>query len=66
MTNVGPRGPRDRSPAQSVHAGRRISYLRATRQYDGRRVTIRESRGGWKYEACLSGYHPSRPPVVPG
>lgn len=33
---------------------RQIAELRATRPYDGRRVTLRESRGGWKYEG-LSG-----------
>jgi hypothetical protein len=29
---------------------RQIAELRASRPYDGRRVTLRESRGGWKYE----------------
>lgn len=27
----------------------RIAALHATRPYDGRRVTLHESRGGWKY-----------------
>jgi len=27
-----------------------IADLRASRPYDGRRVTLRENRGGWRYE----------------
>ena len=37
-------------PTQSPDAQRQIIELRATRPYDGRRVTVCESRGGWKFE----------------
>jgi hypothetical protein len=33
---------------------RQIAELRASRPYDGRRVTLREKRGGWRY-AGVSG-----------
>ena len=38
------------APILSPDIQRRIADLRATRPYDGRRLTLRESRGGWKYE----------------
>jgi len=38
----------------STDIQRHITELRASRPYDGRRVTLRESRGGWKYTG-LSG-----------
>ena len=38
------------APSLSSDTQRMIADLRATRPYDGRRVTLRESRGGWKYE----------------
>ena len=37
-------------PILSPDTQQRIADLRATRPYDGRRVTLRESRGGWKFE----------------
>ena len=33
----------------SPNIRRMIAELRASRPYDGRRVTLRESRGGWSY-----------------
>ena len=42
------------APAQSPDIQRQLAELRASRPYDGRRVTLRESRGGWKYQG-LSG-----------
>lgn len=41
-------------PILSSNIQRQIAELRATRPYDGRRVTLHESRGGWKYTG-LSG-----------
>lgn len=38
------------APSLSSDAQRLIADLRATRPYDGRRVTLCESRGGWKFE----------------
>ncbi len=37
-------------PMLSPDSQHHIAKLRATRPYDGRRVTLRESRGGWRYE----------------
>lgn len=37
------------APTQSTDTQQRIAELRATRPYDGRRVTLRESRGVWKW-----------------
>lgn len=51
------------APILSTDVQRRITELRATRPYDGRRVTLHESRGGWKYTgisgicACLAADH---------
>ena len=42
------------APVLSPDIQRQITELRATRPYDGRRVTLHESRGGWKYTG-LSG-----------
>lgn len=42
------------APVQSPDSRQHIAELYATRPYDGRRVTLRESRGGWKF-AGLSG-----------
>jgi hypothetical protein len=36
-------------PKLSVEIQQQIADLRVTRPYDGRRVTLQESRGGWKY-----------------
>lgn len=36
-------------PTLSAAIQRQIRELRATRPYDGRRVTLHESRGGWKW-----------------
>jgi hypothetical protein len=33
----------------SLEIQQQIAELRATRPYDGRRVTLHESRGGWKW-----------------
>jgi len=41
-------------PTLSPDIQQQIAELRATRPYDGRRVMLRESRGGWKYTG-LSG-----------
>ena len=38
------------TPTLSSDIQHQIAQLRASRPYDGRRVTLRESRGGWKYE----------------
>jgi hypothetical protein len=37
------------APILSPDIQRQIAELRATRPYDGRRVTLHESRGGWKW-----------------
>ncbi len=37
------------TPILSPDIQRQIAELRATRPYDGRRVTLHESRGGWKW-----------------
>jgi hypothetical protein len=42
------------APILSTDIQQQIAELRASRPYDGRRVTLRESRGGWEYEG-LSG-----------
>lgn len=42
------------SPTLSPDIQRQIAELRASRPYDGRHVTLLESRGGWKYTG-LSG-----------
>jgi hypothetical protein len=42
------------APTLTPDIQRRIAELRTTRSYDGRRVTLCESRGGWKYTG-LSG-----------
>jgi hypothetical protein len=42
------------APSQSTDAQCLIAKLRASRPYDGRHVTLCESRGGWKYQG-LSG-----------
>jgi hypothetical protein len=42
------------APILSPDIQRQIAELRASRPYDGRRVTLRESRGGLEYEG-LSG-----------
>jgi hypothetical protein len=42
------------APTLSTKIRNQITELRASRPYDGRRVQLRESRGGWKYTG-LSG-----------
>ena len=37
------------APTLSDDIQQRIADLRATRPYDGRHVTLHESRGGWKW-----------------
>jgi len=37
------------APTLSPDVQQRIAELRSSRPYDGRRVTLHESRGGWKY-----------------
>lgn len=37
------------TPILSPDIQRQIAELRASRHYDGRRVTLHESRGGWKW-----------------
>lgn len=41
-------------PTLSAEIQQKIAELRASRPYDGRRVALRESRGGWRYQG-LSG-----------
>lgn len=38
-----------RPPALSAEIQRQIAELRASRPYDGRRVTLHENRGAWKW-----------------
>ena len=37
------------APTQSPDSQQLIAELRATRPYDGRRVTLQEKRGGWQW-----------------
>lgn len=38
------------TPTQSVAAREMITTLHASRPYDGRRVTLCEKRGGWRFQ----------------